>query len=158
MAMKERRGRNKVSKAEQVTGKLPGNSVPSNTSGRSRVSKADEIAHKINPNTMPASNTPTRIRPTSKADEIARKIDPNTNNPTANAPTRVRPSSKADEIQKKIPTNPAPASKRPADIEIPRPSERVPSAKPTHKKSGGCCLLPFALAIVSITATLIIIL
>ncbi|MBQ6343098.1 MAG: hypothetical protein IJI41_08260 [Anaerolineaceae bacterium] len=158
MAMKERRGRNRVSKAEKITGKIPENSVPTNTNGRSRVSKADKIAGKIGSNASnPTPNTPTRVRPVSKADKIAQKIGPNTNNPISNTPTRVRPSSKADEIGKKIPTNPAPAPKCPADVEIPRPSARVPSQNPAQKKSSGCCLLPFTLAITAIAAALVII-
>ena len=120
MAMKERKGRSRVSKADQVVNKLD-----SATSAHNRVrptSKADEISKKI-PEASAAA-APTRIRPSSKADDISRKI------PAAKPAANPRP------------VNPAPqqASSR---VVVPP----VPVSKPTAKKRSGCCLLPFTLAI-----------
>ena len=77
--------------------------------GRSRVSKADEIARKID--TPAPTQTSARVRPNSKADEISRKINTPASAPTS---ARVRPSSKADEISRKIPSQPAAAPERPS--------------------------------------------
>ncbi|MBQ6505535.1 MAG: hypothetical protein IJI57_16640 [Flexilinea sp.] len=126
--------------------------------GRSRVSKADQVVNKINPPAQTVSSGPARIRPTSKADGISKKIPGSS---AAAVPTRVRPSSKADEISRKIPS-PKPASNpRPIDPIPQQASSRVvppaPVSKPTAKKRSGCCLLPFTLAIAAIAAALIII-
>ena len=90
--------------------------------GRSRVSKADEVAAKINVPAEASQAVHSRVRPSSKTDEIARKI-PGTSNPAPARPARVRPASKADEIGKKIPA-PQPAAERPVNPVPQQPSSR----------------------------------
>lgn len=126
--------------------------------GRSRVSKADQVVNKINFPAQTVSSGHTRVRPTSKADGISKKIPEAS---AAAAPTRVRPSSKADDISRKIPTPKPAANPRPVNPAPEPASSRVvppaPVSKPTVKKRSGCCLLPFTLAIAGIAAALIII-
>lgn len=126
--------------------------------GRSRVSKADEVVNKINMPAETASSVHTRVRPASKTDEISKKISGSS---APAAPTRVRPSSKTDEISRKIPSPKPAADRRPANPAPQQASSRVtppqPVSKPTAKKKSGCCLLPFTLAITGIAAALIVI-
>ena len=123
--------------------------------GRSRVSKADEVVNKVNA-PEPAAPVHSRVRPSSKTDEIGKKIPVETHSPVER-PTRVRPASKADEIGRKIPT-PKPAAERLVDPVPPQPSSRViPPQAPAAKKKSGCCLLPFTLAAAGIIAALVVI-
>ena len=143
MPMKERNPRNRVSKADRVTGKIAGEPV---SSGRNRVSKADRVAEKIARDQAPSGRS--RV---SKADEVVRKIDATTN-PVPPASTRVRPDSKVAEISKKIP--PKPASVSPNIPHTPQqPSSRI--SNPTEPRKGsGCCLLPFTLIVTAIIGVL----
>lgn len=126
--------------------------------GRSRVSKADEIVNKIDVPTEAATSVHTRVRPASKTDEISKKIPGNS---APAAPARVRPASKTDDISKKIPSPKPAADRRPSNPAPQQPSSRVtppqPVSKPAAKKRSGCCLLPFTLAIAGIAAALIVI-
>ena len=127
--------------------------------GRSRVSKADEIVNKIDMPAEAAAPVHTRVRPASKTDEISKKIPGSS---AAAAPTRVRPASKTDEISRKIPSSPKPAAdRRPSNPAPQQASSRVtppqPVSKPVARKKSGCCLLPFTLAIAGIAAALIVI-
>ena len=126
--------------------------------GRSRVSKADEIVNKIDMPAEAAASVHTRVRPASKTDEISKKI-PGSAAPAA--PTRVRPASKTDEISRKIPSPKPAADRRPANPAPQQASSRVtppqPVSKPVAKKKSGCCLLPFTLAVAGIAAALIVI-
>ena len=126
--------------------------------GRSRVSKADEIVNKIDMPAEAASSIHTRVRPASKTDEISKKIPGNS---APAAPTRVRPASKSDEISRKIPSPKPAADRRPSNPEPQQASSRVtppqPVSKPVAKKKSGCCLLPFTLAVAGIAAALIVI-
>ena len=123
--------------------------------GRSRVSKADEVAAKINVPAEASQAVHSRVRPSSKTDEIARKI-PGASNPAPARPARVRPASKADEIGKKIPA-PQPAAERPVNPVPQQPSSRVIPVIPVSRKRSGCCLLPFTLAVLGISGSLIVI-
>ena len=147
MPMKERNARNRVSKADRVTGKIAGGNPVS--SERSRVSKADRVAEKITGNSAPSGRS--RI---SKADEVARKIE-TAANPVPPASTRVRPSSKVDGISKKIPSRPASAPSNTPHIPQ-QPSSRIPTP-PVARKKSGCCLLPFTLIAVCIIAVLTVV-
>ena len=126
--------------------------------GRSRISKADEVVNKIN-TTGTSSSVHSRVRPSSKTDDIARKI-PGASYPSAERPARVRPSSKADEIGRKIPVS-RPAAERPVEPVPHYPSSRVtpptPAYTPSARKRSGCCLLPFTLAAAGIIAALVVI-
>ena len=126
--------------------------------GRSRVSKADEIVNKIDMPAEAAAPVHTRVRPASKTDEISKKIPGSS---ASAAPTRVRPASKTDEISRKIPSPKPAADRRPVNPEPQQASSRVappqPVSKPTAKKKSGCCLLPFTLALAGIAAALIVI-
>ena len=126
--------------------------------GRSRVSKADEIVNKIDMPAEAASSIHTRVRPASKTDEISKKIPGNS---APAAPTRVRPASKTDEISRKIPSPKPAADRRPSHPAPQQASSRVtppqPVSKPVAKKKSGCCLLPFTLAVAGIAAALIVI-
>ena len=126
--------------------------------GRSRVSKADEIVNKIDMPAEAAAPVHTRVRPASKTDEISKKIP---GSPAPAAPTRVRPASKTDDISKKIPSPKPAAERRPANPAPQQASSRVtppqPVSKPVARKKSGCCLLPFTLAIAGIAAALIVI-
>lgn len=138
MPMKERTGRNRVSKANQVTGKIPGNQVPS---GRSRVSKADQVAKKVDSASRSTPSASVRVRPSSKVDEISRKI------PSNPAPSPSRP---ADRIPQqpgvRVPTQPS--------SRVPRwPRPRVPYI-PQIRRNSGCCLLPFALIVMGVIGAL----
>ena len=138
MPMKERTGRNRVSKANQVTGKIPGNQVPS---GRSRVSKADQVAKKVDSASRSTPSASVRVRPSSKVDEISRKI------PSNPAPSPSRP---ADRIPQqpgvRVPIQPGSREPR-----WPRP--RVPYI-PQIRRNSGCCLLPFALIVMGVIGAL----
>ena len=157
MAMKERTGRSRVSKADEIVNKID---VPAEAAAtvHTRVrpaSKTDEISKKI-PGSS-ASAAPTRVRPASKTDEISKKISGSS---APAAPTRVRPSSKTDEISRKIPSPKPAADRRPANPAPQQASSRVtppqPVSEPTAKKKSGCCLLPFTLAMAGIAAALIV--
>ena len=146
MPMKERRGRNRVSKADQIAGKIAQDPIPS---GRNRVSKADRVAEKITGNSAPSGRS--RV---SKADEVVRKIE-STTNPVPPASTRVRPDSKVAEISKKIP--PKPASVSPNIPHTPQqPSSRI-SNPSEPRKGSGCCLLPFTLIAACIIGVLTVV-
>lgn len=156
MAMKERTGRSRVSKANQVSRKIETSDARSTTTRVRPSSKADDIARKI-PGASSSAASSTRVRPSSKADDIARKI-PGASSQSAAAPTRVRPSSKADEVSRKIPTGPRPASDRPAAPQPQQASARTPRRpyfKPYTQRRSGCCLLPFTLAVLGIIGSLI---
>ena len=161
MAMKERTGRNRVSKADDVSRKVNNSASNPTTSTRVRPSsKVDDISRKINgPSSKPTSSS--RVRPSSKVDDISRKINSPSSGPTDATPTRVRPSSKVDEISRKIPSRPAAVPERPSDPIPPQASSRVtppqPVSQPVSKRSGGCCLLPFALGVLGIVGALIMI-
>ena len=144
--MKPRTGRSRISKADEAARKRADEVLP-NTGGRDRVSKAGDISRKIPAHE--ASSSPSGRSRVSKTDEIARKIGEE-NKPAANIPTRRRPESKADEISRKIPSNPAPIPAQRVDPapQIPQPSRAIPIPTPGHKKSG-CCLIPFVLGILS---------
>ena len=152
--MKERTGRSRVSKADQAARKISGEQPEQ--SSRSRVSKADQVGRKIS-GEQPEQSGRSRV---SKVDQISRKIDSPESQPS-NVSARVRPSSKVDEIQKKIPANPVQAAERPVRPDIPQPSARVtpPSSKPNASRghSGGCCLLPFTLAVLVILGIILLI-
>ena len=169
MPMKERRGRNRVSKADQIAGKIAQDPIPS---GRNRVSKADRVAEKITGNSTPSgrsrvskadrvaekitgNSVPTGRSRVSKADEVVRKIE-STTNPVPPTSTRVRPSSKVDEINKKIPSRPASAPSNTPFVPQ-QPSSRVPNPPAARKKSG-CCLLPFTLIAACIIGVLTVVL
>lgn len=126
--------------------------------GRSRVSKADQVVNKINPPAQTVSPEHARVRPTSKADGISKKIPGSS---ASAVPARVRPSGKADEINRKIPSPRPAANPRPVNPAPQQPSSRVvpptPVSKPSERKRSGCCLLPFTLAIAAVAAALIII-
>ena len=160
MAMKERTGRNRVSKADQISRKIESDDVLSASSRAStRVrpsSKADQIARKIDtPAARPAS---VRVRPDSKADQIARKIDTPAARP---ASVRVRPDSKADQIARKIPVQEDHTPVRPSNPIPSQPSARiippVSNPKPNPAKSMGCCMLPFVIGVAGIIGALVII-
>ena len=126
--------------------------------GRSRVSKADEVVNKIDNPAETVSSVHTRVRPSSKTDEISKKIPGSS---ASAAPARVRPASKTDDISRKIPSPKPAADRRPSNPEPQQASSRVtpqqPVSKPTARKKSGCCLLPFTLAIAGIAAALIVI-
>ena len=126
--------------------------------GRSRVSKADQVVNKINPPAQTVPSGHTRVRPASKADGINKKI-PGAS--TASAPARVRPDSKADDISRKIPSAQPDVNPRPVSPAPQQASSRVvppaPVSKPTVRKKSGCCLLPFTLAIAAIISALVVI-
>ena len=167
MAMKERTGRQRVSKADDVSRKIsPDASGPSaRTSSRVRPqSKMDQVARKIDtPAAKPAQ--PARVRPESKMDQIARKIDTPAAKPAQ--PARVRPESKMDQIGRKIPSQVNPAPERPVNPMPVQPSSRMNptpvqptppmNPRPTAKKSFGCCALPFVLGLAGIIGALVII-
>ena len=146
MPMKERTGRNRVSKANQVTGKIPGNQVPS---GRSRVSKADQVARKVDSASRSTPSASVRVRPSSKVDEISRKI------PSNPAPSPSRP---ADRIPQqpsaRVPQQPGVRVPTQPSSRVPRwPRPRVPYI-PQIRRNSGCCLLPFALIVMGVIGAL----
>ena len=175
--MKERTGRNRVSKADQAARKI-GKEEPVQSS-RSRISKADQVSRKIG-GEEPVQSSRSRVSKVdrisqkigeeqtvqssrsrvSKADQISRKIDSPVSQPS-DVSARVRPSSKVEEIQRKIPVNPAQTAERPSRPDVPQPSARVtpPSPKPemSRGRSGGCCLLPFTLAALVVIGSFLII-
>ena len=152
--MKERTGRNRVSKADQAARKI-GKEEPVQSS-RSRISKVDQVSRKIGEE-QPVQSSRSRV---SKADQISRKIDSPVSQPS-DVSARVRPSSKVEEIQRKIPVNPAQTAERPSRPDVPQPSARVtpPSPKPemSRGRSGGCCLLPFTLAVLVVIGSFLMI-
>ncbi len=152
--MKPRTGRNRVSKADEAASRRK-EEVIRETGGRSRVSKAGDISRKIPTDNAPAS--PSGRSRVSKSHDIARKIGEE--NRTADAVSaRRRPESKADEVMRKIPSNPAPVPAERIDRgpQIPQPSRSIPIPTP-GKKNSGCCLLPFVFGVLSIAGIIALI-
>ena len=153
MAMKERTGRSRVSKADRAAEKISKERAVEAapvSRGRSKISKADAVARKIETTPVVSEHTPAaRVRPASKADDIGKKIP-------APRPASERP----------VPPVPQQASSRVTPVRpvppIPQqPSSRVTPVRPattpsSNRRPVGCLgCLTLALPIVGIICALI---